>query len=45
MEELHKPHDKFFRAVFTREDSARDLLINTLPEEIRDLLDLRLVRV
>ena len=45
MEELHKVHDKFFRAVFTQEDNARDLLKNTLPEEIRGRLDLRLIKV
>ena len=45
MEELQKPHDKFFRAVFTQEDNARDLLQNALPGEIRGLLDLRLIKV
>jgi len=45
MEELHKPHDKFFRAVFTQKDNARDLLLSTLPQEILGLLDLRSIKV
>ena len=43
--ELHKPHDNFFRAVFTREDNARDLLLSVLPQGILGLLDLRSIKV
>jgi len=45
MEELHKPHDRFFRAVFTQEDNARDLLLSTLPQGILDLLNLQSIKV
>jgi len=40
MKELHQPHDRFFRAVFSELDSVRDLLRNSLPPQIIQLLDL-----
>ena len=38
---VYKPHDRFFREVFSQEDNARDLLLATLPRGIVGLLDLR----
>jgi len=43
--ELHEPHDIFFRAVFSKEDNARDLLLSVLPQGIIGMLDLESVRV
>ena len=43
--ELHKPHDIFFRAVFTKEDNARDLLLSVLPQGILGMLDIESVGV
>ena len=43
--ELHKSHDIFFRAVFTKEDNARDLLLSVLPQGILGMLDLESVTV
>ena len=43
--ELHKPHDNFFRAVFAKEDNARDLLLSVLPQGILVLLDLQSIKV
>ena len=43
--ELHKPHDIFFRAVFTKEDNARDLLLSVLPQGILGMLDIESVTV
>jgi predicted transposase/invertase (TIGR01784 family) len=40
MKELHQPHDRFFRAVFSDLDSVRDLLRNSLPPRIVQMLDL-----
>jgi predicted transposase/invertase (TIGR01784 family) len=40
MKELHQPHDRFFRAVFSDLDSVRDLLRNSLPPQIIQMLDL-----
>jgi len=42
---VYKPHDRFFREVFSREDNARDLLMATLPPGISGLLDLRKIVV
>jgi predicted transposase/invertase (TIGR01784 family) len=42
---VYKPHDRFFREVFSQEDNARDLLSATLPNGIVDLLDLRKIVV
>ena len=42
---VYKPHDRFFREVFSREDNARDLLMATLPQEIVGRLDLRKIIV
>lgn len=40
MAELSKPHDKFFKRVFTRKETAADFLRNYLPDNIVDLMDL-----
>jgi predicted transposase/invertase (TIGR01784 family) len=40
MKELHQPHDRFFRAVFSELDSIRDLLRNSLSPRIVQMLDL-----
>ncbi|UCF98394.1 MAG: Rpn family recombination-promoting nuclease/putative transposase [Spirochaetaceae bacterium] len=45
MDAHHKPHDTLFRAVFSQEDSARDLILSVLPEEILGMLDLRALKV
>ena len=42
---VYKPHDRFFREVFSQEENARDLLSATLPQGIVDLLDLRKIVV
>jgi len=42
---VYKPHDKFFREVFSQEEYARDLLLATLPQGIVDLLDLQAIIV
>jgi predicted transposase/invertase (TIGR01784 family) len=42
---VDKPHDKFFREVFSLQDNVRDLLVATLPESIVGLLDLRRIVV
>ena len=42
---VYKPHDKFFREVFSQEDNVRDLLSATLPPGISGLLDLRKIVV
>ena len=42
---VYKPHDRFFREVFSQEDNARDLLMATLPPGISGLLDLRKIVV
>ena len=45
MKELRQPHDKFFRAVFTQKDNARDLLLSALPEGILGMLDLESIEL
>ena len=42
---VYKPHDRFFREVFSQEDNARNLLLATLPDGISGLLDLRSIVV
>ena len=42
---VDKPHDKFFREVFSQEDKARDFLLATLPQGIVELLDLQTIVV
>jgi len=39
MKEIHQPHDRFFRSVFSELDNARDLLRNCLPPRVFRLLD------
>ena len=40
MKELHQPHDRFFRSVFSDLGSLRDLLRSALPPRIVNMLDL-----
>jgi predicted transposase/invertase (TIGR01784 family) len=40
MKELHQPHDRFFRSVFSDPGSLRDLLRSALPPRIVNMLDL-----
>ena len=40
MKEVHQPHDRFFHAVFSELDRVRDLLRNSLPQRIVQMLDL-----
>jgi len=39
------PHDRFFRFVFSRRESARDLVLNLLPDRVIHLLDLVAIEV
>ena len=43
MSEICNPHDKFFKEAFGREETARDFVVNYLPDEIRELLDLECI--
>jgi predicted transposase/invertase (TIGR01784 family) len=45
MKELHQPHDRFFRSVFSELDNARDLLRNLLPPQVFQLLDLESIEI
>ncbi len=45
MKELHKPHDSFFRYVFSQAYNARDLVLNSLPDRIIKVLDLESIEV
>ena len=40
METVHNPHDKFFKEVFTRKETAKDFLRHYLPPDVVALLDL-----
>ncbi|MGE0085958.1 MAG: Rpn family recombination-promoting nuclease/putative transposase [Desulfococcaceae bacterium] len=40
MNENHHPHDRFFKELFSRPEVSRDFLINYLPGEITEILDL-----
>ncbi|MBU0470467.1 MAG: Rpn family recombination-promoting nuclease/putative transposase, partial [Nanoarchaeota archaeon] len=40
MDQITNPHDKFFKEVFTRRDTAREFLLNYLPDDVVRLLDL-----
>lgn len=40
MDQITNPHDKFFKEVFTRRDTAREFLLNYLPDDVVKLLDL-----
>jgi hypothetical protein len=40
MTEIHNPHDKFFREVFTRKDWAQQFLVRYLPQPVAQLIDL-----
>lgn len=40
MDPINSPHDKFFHAVFSDEEHARDLLRNALPNKILRLIEL-----
>lgn len=39
MDQITNPHDKFFKEVFAREDTAAEFLQNYLPGEVAGLLD------
>lgn len=39
MEQITNPHDKFFKEVFARKDTAEEFLRNYLPGEVAGLLD------
>ncbi|MBK8703315.1 MAG: Rpn family recombination-promoting nuclease/putative transposase [Saprospiraceae bacterium] len=39
-QDIHQPHDKFFKEALSRLDIARDYIINFLPTNIRDKLHL-----
>jgi predicted transposase/invertase (TIGR01784 family) len=45
MKEIHQPHDRFFRSVFSEIDNVRDLLRNSLPPRILQLLDLKSIEL
>ncbi|MDI6795196.1 MAG: Rpn family recombination-promoting nuclease/putative transposase, partial [bacterium] len=40
MKEISQPHDKFFKEVFSRPGVGKDFLLNYLPSEITELLNL-----
>ena len=40
MKEIHNPHDKFFKHVFSREENARDFVLNYLPPDVTALIDI-----
>ncbi|MEW5801737.1 MAG: Rpn family recombination-promoting nuclease/putative transposase [bacterium] len=40
MNEINNPHDKFFKNVFSTKSNAEDFLVNYLPGDILNLLDL-----
>ncbi|MDI6793495.1 MAG: Rpn family recombination-promoting nuclease/putative transposase [bacterium] len=40
MEQITNPHDKFFKEVFTRKNTAKEFLLNYLPANVVSLLDL-----
>ena len=39
MAEITNPHDKFFKEVFTRADTAKEFLLNYLPSGVVKLID------
>ena len=45
MKEIHQPHDRFFRSVFSDPDNVRDLLRNSLPPRVLQLLDLESIEL
>ena len=45
MKELHQLHDRFFRSVFSDIDNVRDLLRNSLPPQVFQLLDLKSIEL
>jgi predicted transposase/invertase (TIGR01784 family) len=45
MKEIHQPHDRFFRSVFSETDNVRDLLRNSLPPRVFQLLDLKSIEL
>ena len=40
MSEINNPHDKFFKEMFSRPEVVRDFLTHTLPDDIRQQLNL-----
>ena len=45
MADIHQPHDRLFRAVFSDASEAASLLRNALPDTIRSSFDLRQAQV
>jgi predicted transposase YdaD len=45
MKSMHQPHDRFFRAAFSRPDLARELLRDALPQRLLQRLDLEALEV
>jgi len=39
MDQITSPHDKFFKQVFTRGDTAKEFLLNYLPPAVVKLID------
>ena len=39
MNKITSPHDKFFKQVFTRGDTAKEFLLNYLPPAVVRLID------
>jgi predicted transposase/invertase (TIGR01784 family) len=44
-EPLTNPHDRFFKEVFSRQETARDFLQHYLPQEVAALLDLSTLEI
>jgi predicted transposase YdaD len=40
MDRITNPHDKFFKEVFTHQETAEDFLTNYLPADIVGLLEI-----
>ena len=45
MADIHQPHDRIFRAVFSDTDEAAGLLQTALPDTLRNRFDLRQAQV
>jgi len=45
MEQITRPHDRFFKETFSRVETARDFIRHYLPPEISGLLDLNTIEV
>jgi len=38
MLEISNPHDRFFKEVFSRQETVKDFVVNYVPKEIIDVL-------